>query len=60
MDVMDEIKKITDGETFYYQYDNPGDTSHCVTAHYNGEEMVIEKDEIRTTLPGSDLLTVVL
>lgn len=55
--VMSKIQDITKGEEFYYQFDNPDNTAHCITAHFEGYNLVISSDEVLAPLPGSDLLT---
>lgn len=41
-EVMNTIKHITNGESFYYQFDNPDNAAHCVTAHFDDDLLVIE------------------
>ena len=57
-DVMAKIREVTKGEEFYYQFDNPNNTAHCVKAHFNQDGgLTVDYDEVLMPLPGSDLLT---
>jgi hypothetical protein len=58
--VMDTIREMTNGETFYYQFDNADNTAHCITARFNDYELIVISDEILTTALNSDLLTISL
>jgi hypothetical protein len=58
--VMRKIREVTDGQPFYYQFDNANNTAHCVKACFVGNDLVILRDEVRATQPGSDSLTEVL